>query len=255
MCTVCLETAISQQSRKCPKCRAPFVAATVKNIPINFALEDVMKLLDGSKKSKRNDLPECTEHQLTVSHKCSTHKAWVCQSCIKEDHSSEACKIITISEELDIKKSTQLNQSQPLINKFEETCKKSDDYRKHCKKVIEENDAAIVRLQQEIQRKTNSKLQMEKSYAMFDQKLEMLKGKGSSFEKALASLKSSESIRGVSRCSVEVQMQAENLHSISKEIEKEIESMQQSFNITPNASSELSRGNQRLLASPSHNLK
>ncbi|CAL4118821.1 unnamed protein product, partial [Meganyctiphanes norvegica] len=165
------------------------------------------------------------------------------------DHSAEVCKIITIKEELNIKKSTKLNQSKPLLNTFEETCKKTNDSKKLCKKVIEENDEEIIRcetmvksLQEDIQRMKTCKLQMEKNYDMFDQKIEALKGKRRSYDKAVTSLKSSETIREVSRCSIEVQNEVEKLESISHELENEVDLMLQTFKTTTDPSLEHSFG-------------
>ncbi|CAL4174795.1 unnamed protein product [Meganyctiphanes norvegica] len=240
MCSLCLERAILEQSKMCPKCRTPYSASSVKELPVNFSLEGLVKSLSTS-----NKLNECTEHQLPVSHRCTTHKAWVCKICLLEDHSEELCKIITIWEDFNIKKGTKLNKSKPLINKFEETCQKINDCIKLFKKVIEENDEEIIRcetlvkrLQEDIQRKKTSKLQMEKNYDMFGQKIKALKVKRRSYDKAVTSLQSSESIREVSRCSIDVQNEVEKLQSISHELENEVDLMLQTFKTTMEPSME-----------------
>ncbi|CAL4064389.1 unnamed protein product, partial [Meganyctiphanes norvegica] len=225
ICTDCLETAIKALIKKCPKCRKVYSASNVNQIPINFNLESVMKLLSISKTSKGTDLPECAEHQIQVSHRCSTHKAWICQSCVQEDHSSEYCKIITVTEELNVKKSAKLDQTKPMLNSFEETYKKIDDCKKQCKEQITECDEDIVRLNKEIQSKKTSKLQLEEKCATLDQKLDSIKGKRSYYDQAVSSLKASETIKDVSQCSLKLQNEAEKLKLISLEIEKELESM------------------------------
>ncbi|CAL4224504.1 unnamed protein product, partial [Meganyctiphanes norvegica] len=234
MCSLCLERAIIEQSKMCPKCRTPYSASSAKELPVNFSLEGILKSLSTSDK-----LNECNEHQLPLSHRCTTHKAWLCKNCLLEDHSEEVCKIITICEDLNIKKSTKLNKSKPLLNKFEETCKKTNDCKKLCKKVIEEKDEEIIRcetlvkrLQEVIQRQKTSKLQMEKNYDIFGQKIEALKGKRRSYDKAVTSLKSSETSIEVSRCSIEVQNEVEKLQSISHELENELDLMLQTFKTT-----------------------
>ncbi|CAL4150924.1 unnamed protein product [Meganyctiphanes norvegica] len=235
MCTECLRTAIRERAKKCPKCRAHYSASKVERIPINFALESVMKFLN----SKVNYLPECTEHRLPVTNRCSTHKAWICERCFKENHSSESCKIITISEELDIEKSMQIDESQPCLNAYEKTCKKTEERKKIFQKIINEYtheidryESLINRFQEEIQRKKLSIMQME----TFVHKLDTLEDKRFSYDKAVASLKSSESIRGVSRCLDEVQNEAQMLELISKEVEKGLVMLLKAFK--PNSESD-----------------
>ncbi|CAL4066044.1 unnamed protein product, partial [Meganyctiphanes norvegica] len=217
-CSKCLEEAITKNSKMCPKCRRNYQASNVKDLPVNFSLMGLVTSLNIPER-----LPECNEHQLPVSHRCSTHKIWVCESCQNEDHSPVSCKIITMSEELKIKKATQLDQSQPLLKTFEEKCKQTDDSKTKCKKLIEENDEEIIRLetmvkilQDEIQKRKTSKVQMENNYSMFDQKLETIKDKRSSYDNAVTSLQSSETIKGVSKCSVEVKNEAKKIPLISK---------------------------------------
>ncbi|CAL4230361.1 unnamed protein product, partial [Meganyctiphanes norvegica] len=147
LCSKCLKTAIRGNTKMCPKCIQKYSALNVKDLPVNFSLENMMKSANTSDK-----LPECAEHQLLVSHRCFTHKAWVCQSCLKEDHSSEACTIITINEQLDIKKSTQLAQCQPFIDAFREICQRSNDCKKQCQKRMEENYEEILRNESIIKR-------------------------------------------------------------------------------------------------------
>ncbi|CAL4213329.1 unnamed protein product, partial [Meganyctiphanes norvegica] len=217
-CTECLIKAIKERPRQCPKCRAHISAANVKDIPVNFALEGVMKLLNIYQNTKGNDLPECAEHQLPVTHRCSTHKAWICQRCVSEEHFNDSCIVTTTDEELNVRKTTQLDKAQPLLNTFEEICKNAGDCREQCKKLIEEDEKEIIRLQREIQRRKDSKMQKEEKIATFDQKLEIFKEKRSPYDKAVKSLQSSETIRGVSRCSDEVQREADNLKLISQEL-------------------------------------
>ncbi|CAL4063455.1 unnamed protein product, partial [Meganyctiphanes norvegica] len=231
LCSKCLERAIREESKSCPKCRTIYSASNVKELPVNFSLESVVKSINVSEK-----LPICTGHQLPVRNRCSTHKAWLCQSCLKEDHSLESCKIITIREEMNIKKSTQLDQSLPLLNTFEEACKTSDDYKKQCKKLIEDNDEEIIRLQEEIKKRKAYKLKMVKTYDMFDKKLDILKGKKRSYDNAVTSLKRSESIEVVSRYSLEVHNEAQKLQLISQEIEIETDIMIKAFKFTEDAS-------------------
>ncbi|CAL4113645.1 unnamed protein product, partial [Meganyctiphanes norvegica] len=254
-CSACLEKAIKAPPTKCPKCRAPFSAGNVKDIPVNFALEGVMKLLNIYQNAKGNDLPDCLEHQLPVSHRCSTHKAWICQRCVTDDHSLVSCKVTTTSEELNLRKSTQLDKSLPLRNTFEESCKKSDDCREQIKKLIEEDNEEIIRLQKEIERKKTAKVQKEEKLVMFNQKQGMLKNKGSSYDEAVASLKSADTIKDVSRYSLEVQSQAEHLQLISKEIENEVDLMLLAAKVTTESSVELSLANHKLSASPPHNFQ
>ncbi|CAL4066685.1 unnamed protein product, partial [Meganyctiphanes norvegica] len=237
MCSVCLGRIIRKESKMCPTCREVFTADNVEEFKVNYALENSQK----SKEDKQSDgedypmatghralentttenLIECAEHELPVINRCSTHKGWVCQKCIKRDHSSESCKMITISEELNIKKELQLSQSQPILKKFDEACKKSGDCRKQLKKVMEE--CISKRSQEYIQRTETLKNQMEKNYAVFDKKLGNLEGQRSIYEKSVDYLKSSDTIKGVSRYLDEVQNETENLQLISEKIEKEVQ--------------------------------
>ena len=113
MCSVCLGTAIKNNSKKCPKCRAYFSATKVEDIPINHPLESMIKLIGVTENNNIKDLPACTEHQIIVTHRCTTHKAWTCKNCVKEDHSSDSCNTIKISEVLDIRKAKQLSLAKP----------------------------------------------------------------------------------------------------------------------------------------------
>ncbi|CAL4141465.1 unnamed protein product [Meganyctiphanes norvegica] len=213
----------------CPKCRTLYTASNIKDIPINFSLESVLNLLDISKSTKANDLPECIEHLLQVSHRCSTHKAWICKRCVREDHSMQSCKIISVSDELDIKKAMQVDQSNPLLNTFEETFTKSDDCKNLYKQLLKECDEDVIRyekmtkkLQEKCEKVKKSRKQIEERYENFGQMLDKQKFKKRVFDKAVTSLRSSETIREVARCSVEVQTEAEKLQLVSQEIEKEI---------------------------------
>lgn len=256
MCSKCLEKAIKEDSKMCPKCRRHFLASNLNDLPVNFSLESLVKLMNiqkctqseivkesvehqlpvNQRPSEVDKLPECVEHQLPLSSRCSTHKSWICESCINEEHSPQSCKIITITEELNIKKSRQFEQSSLLLNIFKESCNKSDDCRKHFKKLIEENDKEVLKyeswvkiLQDTIQETQSKNMQMVNSYSIFDQKMKTLKDKRSNYDEAVKSLLSSETIRGVSSCSVEVQNEAKKLQSISKEMDNEVELMKQAI--------------------------
>ncbi|CAL4083567.1 unnamed protein product, partial [Meganyctiphanes norvegica] len=249
LCSSCLEKAITENSKTCPKCRRSYTASNVENLPVNFSLMGLVTSQNTSDK-----FPECTEHLLPVSHKCTTHKIWVCESCQSEDHMPVSCKMIAIREELKRKKETQLDQSQPLLKTFEETCKKTDDRKIQCQKFIEENDKEIIRLetmvkrlQDEIQRKRTSKVQMENNYSIFDQKLGTIQRKRSSYDKAVTSLKSSETIRGVSKCSVEVKNETKKLQLVSNELQKEADLMMQVFYDTALSRLGLCLGNNEVL--------
>ncbi|CAL4184405.1 unnamed protein product, partial [Meganyctiphanes norvegica] len=244
LCSSCLEKAISDNSKMCPKCRRKYQASSMNDLPVNFSLMGLVT-------SER--LPECPEHQLPLSHRCTTHKAWICQSCLTEDHSPGSCNIITLREELSIKKSAQLDLAQQLLNKFEEKCKKSDDSKHPYLKLIEESEYDILRLeaivndlQAEIHRKRTFKAQMENNYSMFEYKLSIIRGKRSSYDAVVRSLKSSETLKEVSRCSVEVQKEAKKLQLIACEIEKEEELMLRSSDVTAQTRLGLSLGNHKL---------
>ncbi|CAL4061297.1 unnamed protein product, partial [Meganyctiphanes norvegica] len=215
---------IFPHSDTCYKILFLFNFSNVNQIPINFNLESGKKLLNISKTSKGTESPQCLEHQLALSHRCSTHKAWVCQSCVREDHSSESCHIITVTEELNDKKSRQLEQSKVMLYSFEETCKKLDDCKKQYTEQMTECDKYNVRLNKEIQRKKTSKLQFEENFAFLDQKIDNLKVKRFYYNEAVSSLKESETVKEVSQCSSKLQNEAEKLKLISLEIEKELES-------------------------------
>ncbi|CAL4179735.1 unnamed protein product, partial [Meganyctiphanes norvegica] len=89
LCSLCLGRAITENSKACPKCRRNYPASDVEDLPVNFSLMGMVTSLSISER-----LPECPEHQLPVSHRCTTHKCWVCQSCLsEEDHSPGSCKI------------------------------------------------------------------------------------------------------------------------------------------------------------------
>ncbi|CAL4117193.1 unnamed protein product, partial [Meganyctiphanes norvegica] len=250
LCSLCLERAIREDGKKCPKCRKLYSASHVEELPVNFSLECVVKSLKISKSTKEvkpmectkhklpvkpnnsenakvEKLPECPEHQLAVSHRCSAHKSWICQSCLIEDHSSGSCKIIPISEELNNKKSRQLVLAEPYLNRFEESCKKAKGYKEQYKKLIEGygediniHERLIERLQEEIQRLKNSRMKIEGKLDIFDKKLGYLENK-SSYDQAVISLRSSTTIRDVSKCSVNVQNEAEKLKALSHNIENE----------------------------------
>ncbi|CAL4095446.1 unnamed protein product, partial [Meganyctiphanes norvegica] len=87
---------------------------------------------------------------------------------------------------------------------------------------------------------------MEIDLATFDQKMEVLEGKRNTFDKAVTSLNSSETIKGVSRSSVEVQNEAEKLQLISLEIENEVDQVLQALKISAETSMEHFIGNHTL---------
>ncbi|CAL4203348.1 unnamed protein product, partial [Meganyctiphanes norvegica] len=192
-------------------------------------MEDTKSLPCGPsmKKKKPNELPECIEHQLEV--RCSKHKAWVCQRCLTGDHASQSCKIITVTEELEIRKSKKLKESKSILNVFEEACKKADDSKEQCKQLIKEYgediakyEAMVKRLKDEIEKKQTSKIQMEEKFTIFDQKLDNLKSERLVYDNAVTSLKSSNTIIKVSQCSDEVQKEVGKLQLISHEIKRKL---------------------------------
>lgn len=51
----------------------------------------------------------CLEHSDNVlSLRCSTHKAWICHICCEDDHPKNECKIITFENELETRKSKEV---------------------------------------------------------------------------------------------------------------------------------------------------
>lgn len=71
-CTECIENAIEIMSKECPKCRAIYAASNVNDLPVNFSLEGIIKVLNVSKKNEGNELSDCNEHQLPLISRCST---------------------------------------------------------------------------------------------------------------------------------------------------------------------------------------
>lgn len=249
MCSKCLEQTIRDEVKMCPKCRTHYLADNLTDIPVNFSLETILKSLTISNSTKtigeiqfsgsriesgiaKERSPECAEHLLPVSLRCATHKAWICQSCVIEDHSTESCQIIPIDVELSNKKSKQLNISKPFITKFEESCQKAVECQIQFNILKGEFDEEITRIETEIKhlqngikKIKNSKIEVEEIFSMYDNNLKVLKDKRSLYDQAVTSLKSSETIREVSVCSVEVQTKAEQLELVSQEIEGEVQMM------------------------------
>ena len=148
---------------------------------------------------------------LPVNHRCTMHKSWLCQTCL-EDHSQVSCNLITIEKELKNRKSVQLDKVKLFQDGFEEAYKDAEDCKHQYKRQIEENieeitnyEAMVKRLQEKIKRKRIIQVQLEFRYATCDKKLERLKDKKSPYDKAITSLMTSETIKSVSRCLVDVQ--------------------------------------------------
>ncbi|CAL4065785.1 unnamed protein product, partial [Meganyctiphanes norvegica] len=118
------------------------------------------------------------------------------------------------------------------------------DYtKKQCKKVMQECDEEIVKtekaikvLQENIERKKNSRMQMDEHYAIFCEKIGKLRNKRHFYDQAVTSLKTSETLKGVSQCSVEVRNETEKLQKIAYEIENELKLMMKAFQDSGNCS-------------------
>jgi len=100
----------------CPGCQAQHPVDVVTQLPVNYELESLLKLQPVPEADYYHDkidpisLSEvmCNIHNCDVYLRCTTHKVWICQQCTTGDHPLNKCKIISISEELEVRKESLL---------------------------------------------------------------------------------------------------------------------------------------------------
>ncbi|CAL4204684.1 unnamed protein product, partial [Meganyctiphanes norvegica] len=142
-CNHCLHTTLKGGSRKCPGCRETLKVSSATQVPINHDLEAIMALLCPTEEaggacppglvkiysSAKQNMP-CPEHHLEVTHRCVTHKAWICKKCTERDHPSSTCCVIPVSVELDNRKQDLQKCKEEDLKLFQRNVAQVEDFSK-----------------------------------------------------------------------------------------------------------------------------
>ncbi|CAL4127419.1 unnamed protein product [Meganyctiphanes norvegica] len=115
-CSLCMASIIKEKRLTCPGCQAQHSVEIVTQLPVNYELESLLKLQPVPEAEYYHDKAGpislsdvmCSEHNCDVYLRCVTHKTWICQQCTTDDHPINKCKIISISEELEVRKESLL---------------------------------------------------------------------------------------------------------------------------------------------------
>ena len=100
-CTKCIDGMISRNT-ECTKCFAPIIETSSRDLPINYALTELIDIshLDNCvAKLELSKEPLCNKHNKKKIYACVVCNKIVCEVGALLDHSCENCEIVTIYEE------------------------------------------------------------------------------------------------------------------------------------------------------------
>ena len=155
-CRQCLAREIVNGKRKCPTCRKPHKARTVLNLPINVALEKVIRNREKNKKrplesddEDSEDGGRCEMHKKSVLYfYCETHLSMVCRDCTVLEHPINKCTVISVKEHIKRRKKgnicktssnvTDINETLLRLNNFVDE-KKEENYNRVQIYFVEQN--------------------------------------------------------------------------------------------------------------------
>ncbi|CAL4140867.1 unnamed protein product [Meganyctiphanes norvegica] len=170
-CTPCLTATIQKGSRTCPGCREPINTMSATRLPINFELESLLNLLTEAENSgsvgqdpgmRLSVAPtvgamSCPEHNLEVAFRCTTHKAWICRRCTVIDHPSGTCKVVSVKEEIKIRKQEQDKTIHAELKNYKEAIVNVETYAKQLEVEEKKHEDIIKKLEAIIKRHREAK--------------------------------------------------------------------------------------------------
>ena len=115
--------------RKCPTCRKPHKARIVLNLPINVALEKVIRNREKNKKrplesddEDSEDGGRCEMHKKSVLYfYCETHLSMVCRDCTVLEHPINKCTVISVKEHIKRRKKGNICKTSSNVTDINET--------------------------------------------------------------------------------------------------------------------------------------
>ena len=120
-CTVCTGEMITQKGLACPTCRTVHEVTQIAQVPVNYSLMEILKLLELSDENLEQrpkeeaehfpppsapspeNLPgdSCEEHNLSWQYRCIPCNQWMCRDCLVMEHLDRGCRVISSKQALE----------------------------------------------------------------------------------------------------------------------------------------------------------
>ncbi|CAL4226790.1 unnamed protein product, partial [Meganyctiphanes norvegica] len=105
-CSGCLTEYIKHDRLTCPGCRKRHNCIAATQLPINYLVEELLEN-GGNNGSEEPNSGMCPEHNDELIFRCVTHKCWLCDDCVTENHPRRQCKVISCRNEINNRKKSQ----------------------------------------------------------------------------------------------------------------------------------------------------
>ncbi|CAL4123762.1 unnamed protein product, partial [Meganyctiphanes norvegica] len=150
LCTACIRTLIKDNILECPTCRQTNNFNTPDDLPINYDLIDVIRMLQTInipseketivRESEASNNEVCSVHCEVISHWCQTCQMWICADCLESHSTVIGCSTITSIKALETMKHKQIKDINALVFAFEEDTQYLSSQLEHHIKLAKKHD-------------------------------------------------------------------------------------------------------------------
>ncbi|XP_045581217.1 E3 ubiquitin-protein ligase TRIM21 isoform X2 [Procambarus clarkii] len=168
-CSICITNMIKDNSTiLCPSCRTEQALTEAEQLPINFALLELVDSDNSSSESVVTDqhlrtsidplirapvlnAGHCEDHGQYKLFQCTTCAEYICHVCTVVDHPSSTCTVISIKKSVDDSKMLHTNSISTDINKCKEVTDHLENYDAYLETWIKDHEDHISQLKAEVQ--------------------------------------------------------------------------------------------------------
>lgn len=164
-CSTCITEMIKDNKLQCPNCRASCDLSTVDQLPVNFALLDIVLgdfVSPEDSSSSVSDTQEkmspkvngglCEDHCQYKLFRCTTCDLFICHLCTITEHPSASCSIVSIKQAIEEMKADELGVANSELVSCEEVTEHLVIYEEHLDKQLECHEDQINMLKASIER-------------------------------------------------------------------------------------------------------
>ena len=120
-CSCCTKEMITDRGLSCPTCRAVHDVSQIAQVPVNYSLMEILKLLELSEenleqrpKEESENFPpstapspenlpgdKCDAHHQAWQYRCVPCNQWMCRDCSVIEHLDRGCRVISSKQALE----------------------------------------------------------------------------------------------------------------------------------------------------------
>ncbi|CAL4237629.1 unnamed protein product, partial [Meganyctiphanes norvegica] len=156
-CSTCMGKEITKGKSTCPTCRIPYNATSVNDFRFNVIVERLIRNMpeklivstnspDSEDEDKEDEFSggPCSKHRKSfVYFFCQTHSLEVCRECTVINHPVTSCKIISLEDDIKMKKDETVSQANSDVRDMKDTISALSELVKEKDEIISKQEIKI----------------------------------------------------------------------------------------------------------------